>query len=133
MKYQLLLKVGDIFEHIFIRNRYFFILLENFEDILKFTERSGESTELLKKAMQVMHVVPKSCDDMMHVGRLQNFDGKITAQGKLVHQVKAAIFFFPRSSKNDILFLRVHYWFRTIRRIKYLKPKIVDYFYSNNL
>uniref|UniRef100_A0A915JRK2 DH domain-containing protein n=1 Tax=Romanomermis culicivorax TaxID=13658 RepID=A0A915JRK2_ROMCU len=63
MKYQLLLK-----------------------DILKYTERSNESTEFLKKALQVMHVVPKACDDMMHVGRLQNFDGKITAQGKLLHQ-----------------------------------------------
>lgn len=63
MKYQLLLK-----------------------DIMKYTERAQESLEFLKKAQQVMHVVPKACDDMMHVGRLQNFEGKITAQGKLLHQ-----------------------------------------------
>uniref|UniRef100_A0A5S6QCN5 Non-specific serine/threonine protein kinase n=1 Tax=Trichuris muris TaxID=70415 RepID=A0A5S6QCN5_TRIMR len=63
MKYQLLLK-----------------------DILKYTERAGEDTVTLQKALQVMHVVPKACDNMMHVGRLQGFDGKITSQGKLLHQ-----------------------------------------------
>lgn len=33
-----------------------------------------------------MHVVPKACDDMMQVGRLQNFDGNLGAQGRLIHQ-----------------------------------------------
>ncbi|GMT28628.1 hypothetical protein PFISCL1PPCAC_19925 [Pristionchus fissidentatus] len=63
MKYQLLLK-----------------------DILKFTLRAQDSTEMLDKALAVMHVVPKACDDMMQVGRLQNFDGNLNAQGKLMHQ-----------------------------------------------
>eukprot|EP00081_Caenorhabditis_elegans_P000362 NP_001021501.2 Uncharacterized protein CELE_F55C7.7 [Caenorhabditis elegans] len=63
MKYQLLLK-----------------------DILKFTERAKDKTDTLKKALQVMHVVPKACDDMMQVGRLQNFDKSLSAQGKLIHQ-----------------------------------------------
>lgn len=34
-----------------------------------------------------MHVVPKACDDMMQVGRLQNFDGNLNAQGRLIYQV----------------------------------------------
>uniref|UniRef100_A0A8R1DWI9 DH domain-containing protein n=3 Tax=Caenorhabditis japonica TaxID=281687 RepID=A0A8R1DWI9_CAEJA len=63
MKYQLLLK-----------------------DILKFTERAKDPTDVLKKALKVMHVVPKACDDMMQVGRLQNFDGNLGAQGKLIYQ-----------------------------------------------
>uniref|UniRef100_A0A914BWV5 Uncharacterized protein n=1 Tax=Acrobeloides nanus TaxID=290746 RepID=A0A914BWV5_9BILA len=63
MKYQLLLK-----------------------DVLKFTERAKDRTDTLLKALDVMHVVPKACDDMMQVGRLQNFDGNLTAQGKLLHQ-----------------------------------------------
>ncbi|EFP01501.1 CRE-UNC-73 protein [Caenorhabditis remanei] len=63
MKYQLLLK-----------------------DILKFTERAKDRPDVLKKALQVMHVVPKACDDMMQVGRLQNFDGNLNAQGNLIHQ-----------------------------------------------
>ncbi|XP_034022568.1 triple functional domain protein [Thalassophryne amazonica] len=33
-----------------------------------------------------MCLVPKRCNDMMNVGRLQGFDGKITAQGKLLQQ-----------------------------------------------
>ncbi|KRZ17746.1 Triple functional domain protein [Trichinella zimbabwensis] len=63
MKYQLLLK-----------------------DIVKYTARANEDTTVLNKALQVMLVVPKACDNMMHVGRLQGFDGKITSQGKLLHQ-----------------------------------------------
>ncbi|CAH1789675.1 unnamed protein product [Owenia fusiformis] len=63
MKYQLLLK-----------------------DIMKHTEKAGLDTTDLKKALEVMHVVPKAANDMMQVGRLQGFDGKITAQGKLLHQ-----------------------------------------------
>ncbi|KAG8189360.1 hypothetical protein JTE90_021863 [Oedothorax gibbosus] len=65
MKYQLLLK-----------------------DILKYTEKAGleEESQNLKKAVQIMHVVPKAANDMMNVGRLQGFDGKITAQGKLLQQ-----------------------------------------------
>ncbi|XP_031347696.1 triple functional domain protein-like [Photinus pyralis] len=63
MKYQLLLK-----------------------DILKHTERAGlrAEAESLKSALEVMIVVPKAANDMMDVGRLQGFDGKITAQGKLL-------------------------------------------------
>ncbi|VDM37109.1 unnamed protein product, partial [Toxocara canis] len=68
MKYQLLLK-----------------------DILKYTERAGDRVDVLKKALQVMHVVPKACDDMMQVGRLQNFDGNLSAQGKLIFQGTLAI------------------------------------------
>lgn len=53
MKYQLLLK-----------------------DILKYTERAGleEEAANLRKAVHIMHVVPKAADDMMNVGRLQGFD-----------------------------------------------------------
>ncbi|KAI1278144.1 Kalirin [Halotydeus destructor] len=70
MKYQLLLK-----------------------DILKYTERSGltKEAEDLRKAVHVMHIVPKAANDMMSVGRLQGFDGKITAQGKLLQQGSIAV------------------------------------------
>lgn len=65
MKYQLLLK-----------------------DILKYTEKAGleEEAQNLRKAVHIMHVVPKAANDMMNVGRLQGFDGKITGQGKLLQQ-----------------------------------------------
>ncbi|KAL3855028.1 hypothetical protein ACJMK2_014258 [Sinanodonta woodiana] len=63
MKYQLLLK-----------------------DILKYTEKAGLDATALRKACEVMCVVPKAANDMMQVGRLQGFDGKITAQGKLLLQ-----------------------------------------------
>ncbi|OTF69557.1 RhoGEF-like protein [Euroglyphus maynei] len=66
MKYQLLLK-----------------------DVLRCTEKAGiigEEIEDLKKVVQIMIVVPKTANDMMMVSRLQNFDGKISAQGKLLQQ-----------------------------------------------
>ncbi|XP_065162622.1 triple functional domain protein isoform X5 [Atheta coriaria] len=63
MKYQLLLK-----------------------DLHKHTERAGleQEAKMLREALHVMTVVPKSANDMMDVGRLQGFEGKITAQGKLL-------------------------------------------------
>ncbi|KAI6234414.1 hypothetical protein M3Y99_00792200 [Aphelenchoides fujianensis] len=56
------------------------------KDVLKYTEKANERTDALKKALDVMHVVPKACDDMMQVGRLQNFEGNLNAQGRLIHQ-----------------------------------------------
>lgn len=57
-------------------------------DMLKCTEKAGleKEAEDLKKAVHIMHIVPKAANDMMCVGRLQNFEGKITAQGKLIQQ-----------------------------------------------
>ncbi|XP_052862122.1 rho guanine nucleotide exchange factor 25-like [Anopheles cruzii] len=56
------------------------------KDILKHTQRAGLTEELpgLKEAMHIMQVVPKAANDMMDVGRLQKFEGKITTQGKLL-------------------------------------------------
>lgn len=57
-----------------------------FKDILKHTQRAGLTEEIpgLADAMHIMRVVPKAANDMMDVGRLQKFEGKITAQGKLL-------------------------------------------------
>jgi len=43
-----------------------------------------DQVETLSRALHIMTVVPKMANDMMMVGRLQGFDGKITAQGKLL-------------------------------------------------
>ncbi|XP_018907690.2 triple functional domain protein isoform X1 [Bemisia tabaci] len=55
-------------------------------DLYKYAERAGLAAEVksLQEATRVMQVVPKNANDMMDVGRLQGFDGKITAQGKLL-------------------------------------------------
>ncbi|KAJ3603124.1 hypothetical protein NHX12_030868 [Muraenolepis orangiensis] len=63
MKYQLLLK-----------------------DFLKYYNKAGRDIVDLERAVEVMCFVPKRCNDMMNVGRLQGFEGKITAQGKLLQQ-----------------------------------------------
>ncbi|XP_017309827.2 triple functional domain protein isoform X3 [Ictalurus punctatus] len=63
MKYQLLLK-----------------------DFLKFSKKAGLDSLDLERAVEVMCIVPKRCNDMMNVGRLQGFDGKIVAQGRLLLQ-----------------------------------------------
>uniref|UniRef100_A0A3P8UYW3 Rho guanine nucleotide exchange factor (GEF) 25b n=1 Tax=Cynoglossus semilaevis TaxID=244447 RepID=A0A3P8UYW3_CYNSE len=51
MKYQLLLK-----------------------DFLKYYSRAGRDVEELQRAVEVMCFVPKRCNDMMNVGRLQGFE-----------------------------------------------------------
>lgn len=80
MKYQLLLK-----------------------DILKYTEKAGlvKEAEDLRKAVHVMHVVPKAANDMMCVGRLQGFDGKIAAQGKLLLQGSVQVGDLKESQSNS--------------------------------
>lgn len=57
-------------------------------DLLKYTQKAGLQKEVedLQKAVHIMHVVPKTANDMMMVSRLQNFEGKISAQGKLLQQ-----------------------------------------------
>uniref|UniRef100_A0A4W5JVS6 Trio Rho guanine nucleotide exchange factor a n=1 Tax=Hucho hucho TaxID=62062 RepID=A0A4W5JVS6_9TELE len=51
MKYQLLLK-----------------------DFLKFSKKAGLDSVELEKGVEIMCIVPKRCNDMMNVGRLQGFD-----------------------------------------------------------
>uniref|UniRef100_A0A8C1QH42 Uncharacterized protein n=1 Tax=Cyprinus carpio TaxID=7962 RepID=A0A8C1QH42_CYPCA len=43
-------------------------------------------TILSMKAVDLMSLVPKQCNDMMNLGRLQGYEGKLTAQGKLLQQ-----------------------------------------------
>uniref|UniRef100_A0A8C7GVX6 non-specific serine/threonine protein kinase n=1 Tax=Oncorhynchus kisutch TaxID=8019 RepID=A0A8C7GVX6_ONCKI len=40
----------------------------------------------LQKAVGLMSQVPKLCNDMMNLGRLQGYEGKLTSQGKLLQQ-----------------------------------------------
>ncbi|XP_056294211.1 rho guanine nucleotide exchange factor 25 isoform X2 [Pseudoliparis swirei] len=86
MKYQLLLK-----------------------DFLKYYSKAGRDVEELQRAVEVMCFVPKRCNDMMNVGRLQGFEGKITAQGKLLQQdtfsVSEPESGFPSRAKERRVFL----------------------------
>ncbi|KAJ8403953.1 hypothetical protein AAFF_G00343030 [Aldrovandia affinis] len=84
MKYQLLLK-----------------------DFLKYYTKAGMDTTELEKAVEVMCFVPKRCNDMMNVGRLQGFEGKITAQGKLLQQDTFTVSeqdssFLPRAKERRV-------------------------------
>uniref|UniRef100_A0A8C2XX41 PH domain-containing protein n=1 Tax=Capra hircus TaxID=9925 RepID=A0A8C2XX41_CAPHI len=56
------------------------------DDFLKYYRRAGMDTEELEQAVEVMCFVPKRCNDMMTLGRLRGFEGKLTAQGKLLGQ-----------------------------------------------
>ncbi|KAK9529116.1 hypothetical protein VZT92_013231 [Zoarces viviparus] len=86
MKYQLLLK-----------------------DFLKYYRKAGMDVEELQRAVEVMCFVPKRCNDMMNVGRLQGFEGKITAQGKLLQQDTFSVgeqeSGFPSRAKERRVFL----------------------------
>jgi len=56
------------------------------EAILKHSQRAGmmQEASAIEQAFHVMTVVPNQANDMMDIGRLQGFEGKIVAQGKLL-------------------------------------------------
>lgn len=56
------------------------------KDFLKYSEKAGLECSEIQKAVELMCLVPKRCNDMMNLGRLQGFEGKLTAQGKLLQQ-----------------------------------------------
>ncbi|XP_053554037.1 kalirin isoform X2 [Bombina bombina] len=56
------------------------------KDFLKYSEKAGLECSEFEKAVELMCLVPKRCNDMMNLGRLQGFEGKLTAQGKLLQQ-----------------------------------------------
>ncbi|GCB70334.1 hypothetical protein scyTo_0010759, partial [Scyliorhinus torazame] len=55
-------------------------------DFLKYSEQAGIECSEIMKAVDVMYHVPKRCNDLMNLGRLEGFKGKLTAQGKLLQQ-----------------------------------------------
>ncbi|XP_058696625.1 kalirin isoform X5 [Poecile atricapillus] len=56
------------------------------KDFLRYSEKAGLECSEIQKAVELMCLVPKRCNDMMNLGRLQGFEGKLTAQGKLLQQ-----------------------------------------------
>uniref|UniRef100_A0A8B9LRC5 non-specific serine/threonine protein kinase n=1 Tax=Astyanax mexicanus TaxID=7994 RepID=A0A8B9LRC5_ASTMX len=56
------------------------------KDFLKYSNKAGLDCLNIEKAVDLMSQVPKLCNDMMNLGRLQGFEGKLTSQGKLLQQ-----------------------------------------------
>ncbi|OCT60920.1 hypothetical protein XELAEV_18046943mg [Xenopus laevis] len=56
------------------------------KDFFKYSQKAGLECSEIEKAVELMCLVPKRCNDMMNLGRLQGFEGKLTAQGKLLQQ-----------------------------------------------
>uniref|UniRef100_A0A8C6WPC9 Kalirin n=1 Tax=Neogobius melanostomus TaxID=47308 RepID=A0A8C6WPC9_9GOBI len=56
------------------------------KDFLKYSLKAGMDCEHTEKAVNIMSQVPKLCNDMMNLGRLQGYEGKLTSQGKLLQQ-----------------------------------------------
>ena len=58
------------------------------ETLVKLSRKAGleKDAEILQKAHQTMKVVADQCNDMMDIGRLEGFEGKITSQGQLLYK-----------------------------------------------
>ncbi|KAJ8012874.1 hypothetical protein DPEC_G00047410 [Dallia pectoralis] len=56
------------------------------KDFLKYHSKAGLDCQEMEKAVSLMSQVPKLCNDMMNLGRLQGYEGKLTSQGKLLQQ-----------------------------------------------
>jgi len=83
LKYGFKLRLTDLLIKPIQRLTKYHMLLEA---ILKHSQRAGlvEEANALEQAFHVMTVVPNQANDMMDIGRLQGFEGKIVAQGKLL-------------------------------------------------
>lgn len=57
------------------------------KEIRKFMDKEHMDCRLMDRAIEITITVPKNADDMMNLGRLQGFEGRITAQGRLLLQV----------------------------------------------
>ncbi|XP_066542193.1 kalirin isoform X4 [Hoplias malabaricus] len=56
------------------------------KDFLKYSIKAGLDCQDIERAVDLMSQVPKLCNDMMNLGRLQGYEGKLTSQGKLLQQ-----------------------------------------------
>jgi len=83
LKYGFKLRLTDLLIKPIQRLTKYHMLLEA---ILKHSQRAGlvDEANALEQAFHVMTVVPNQANDMMDIGRLQGFEGKIVAQGKLL-------------------------------------------------
>jgi len=83
LKYGFKLRLTDLLIKPIQRLTKYHMLLEA---ILKHSKRANlpDEVKALDLAFQVMTVVPNQANDMMDIGRLQGFEGKIVAQGKLL-------------------------------------------------
>merc|ERR1719458_1415708 len=81
LKYGFKLRLTDLLIKPIQRLTKYHMLLEA---ILKHSQRAGlvDEANALEQAFHVMTVVPNQANDMMDIGRLQGFEGKIVAQGK---------------------------------------------------
>ncbi|XP_043986931.1 kalirin isoform X4 [Gambusia affinis] len=56
------------------------------KDYLKYSCKAGIDCKQIEKAVALMSEVPKLCNDMMNLGRLQGYEGNLANQGKLLQQ-----------------------------------------------
>lgn len=81
------------------------------KEIRKFMDKEHMDCRLMDRAIEITITVPKNADDMMNLGRLQGFEGRITAQGRLLLQVQYFSYlnicsFKSRKSENCLLRFR---------------------------
>jgi hypothetical protein len=70
------------------------------KEIKKYMGKEKIDCKNLDRAIEIMVTVPKNADDMMNVGRLQGFEGRITAQGRLLLQ-DTLLVYEPDGQKNS--------------------------------
>ncbi|XP_049583381.1 kalirin isoform X1 [Syngnathus scovelli] len=56
------------------------------KDFLKYSNKAGMDCKQIRQALDLMSQVPKRCNDMMNLGRLQGYEGNLINQGKILEQ-----------------------------------------------
>ncbi|XP_041986619.1 triple functional domain protein isoform X2 [Aricia agestis] len=78
------LQLGDLLIKPIQRIQKYHLLVKK---VLQYSESANEPAnviESLREAVQCTSIIPKNANDMMEVGRIQDFPGNIAAQGKLL-------------------------------------------------
>lgn len=76
-------------------------------DVNMFHIRSLSGVFSLQKSVEVMCIVPKRCNDMMNVGRLQGFDVRQTLPVQHKKCIHVDLIAFLHLSKDEISFVLI--------------------------
>ena len=96
------------------------------ETLVKLSRKAGleKDAEILQKAHQTMKVVADQCNDMMDIGRLEGFEGKITSQGQLLYKGPLNVLDTFSTTSKKVCFIN-YFFFKLINFTKFSRKLLL--------
>ena len=97
------------------------------ETLVKLSRKAGleKDAEILQKAHQTMKVVADQCNDMMDIGRLEGFEGKITSQGQLLYKGPLNVLDTFSTTSKKVCFINYLFFFKLINFTKFSRKLLL--------